>query len=123
MICSDGICGDKKPVSQGFSRAQHRLVLQYYRGKGVTKDYTEAYAWLSLAAAQGNNEAKANPDMAKRHMPLNKSQWRKRTPRHGKLCPLSTSRTGTQTQRSPIANYTVRNDLVRDKWRFGGGKQ
>ena len=120
MICSDGICGDKKPVSQGFSRAQHRLVLQYYRGKGVTKDYTEAYVWLSLAAAQGNSEAKANPDMAKRHMPLNKSQWRKRTPRHEKLFPLSNGcleirRAGTQTQRSLTVDDSVSNDLVRDK--------
>jgi len=40
----------------------------YANGQGVMADYTEAYAWLSLAAAQGNDEAKATLDTAKKTM-------------------------------------------------------
>ena len=38
----------------------------YANGQGVMADYTEAYAWLSLAAAQANDEAKATLDTAKK---------------------------------------------------------
>lgn len=42
------------PVAKkGDASAQYYLGQMYYKGKGVTKDLTQAYAWLSLAARNG----------------------------------------------------------------------
>ena len=45
-------------AGQGDAYAQYNLGLMYANGKGVTKDTVTAYAWLSIAAAQGDTLAK-----------------------------------------------------------------
>ncbi len=47
----------RRTAEQGDIDAQAKLGMMYYLGKGVPKDYTEAFTWLSLAAEQGNSSA------------------------------------------------------------------
>ena len=50
-----------RAAQQGDAYAQYRLGFMYYLGQGVSRDYlhyVEAYAWLSLAAARGENRAR-----------------------------------------------------------------
>jgi len=42
---------------QGFAPAQSSLAILYWAGKGVPQDRIEAYAWLGLAAEQGEQAA------------------------------------------------------------------
>ncbi len=45
-----------KPLAErGNIKAQFNLGLMYDIGRGVPQDYTRAYFWLSLAAAQGDS--------------------------------------------------------------------
>lgn len=46
-----------KPARKGHSEAQYYLGQMFYQGLGVTKNKVRAYAWLNLAAAQGNDQA------------------------------------------------------------------
>ncbi len=39
-------------AEQGHPLSQYRLGLMYRFGKGVTKDYVQAYKWVSLAASR-----------------------------------------------------------------------
>ncbi len=51
----------RRAAQQGDAYAQYRLGFMYYMGQGVSRDYlhyVEAYAWLSLAAARGENRAR-----------------------------------------------------------------
>ena len=41
-------------AEQGYAIAQRQLGMSYYEGDGVPKDVVKAYAWLSLAADQGD---------------------------------------------------------------------
>jgi hypothetical protein len=43
---------------QGFAPAQSSLAMRYWAGAGVPEDRREAYAWLLLAAAQGERDAR-----------------------------------------------------------------
>lgn len=43
-----------KAAEQGDARAQHRVGLMYYLGKGVVRDEEQARYWLRQAAAQGH---------------------------------------------------------------------
>lgn len=42
-------------AEQGDTRAQTRLGVCYYEGKGVPKDYAKAFNWFRKAAEQGSN--------------------------------------------------------------------
>lgn len=44
-------------ASKGIAEAQTRVALLYARGEGTKQDAIEAYHWLRLAAAQGNQGA------------------------------------------------------------------
>lgn len=44
-------------AQQGYVDAQIALGNFYYLGNGVPQDYAQAFAWLSMAADQGNQEA------------------------------------------------------------------
>lgn len=44
-------------AEQGNARAQYNLGVMYANGTGVPEDYVQAYAWVNLAAAQGNKKA------------------------------------------------------------------
>ena len=44
-------------AEQGYALAQHNLGVMYARGEGVPQDFVQAFAWLNLAAAQGNDSA------------------------------------------------------------------
>jgi TPR repeat protein len=46
-----------KAAEQGNVVAQHALGRVYYAGDSSLKDYTQAFKWLSLAAAQGSKES------------------------------------------------------------------
>ena len=43
---------------QGHAKAQFAVGMSYYSGKGLPEDHGEAYAWLLLAAAQGDETAR-----------------------------------------------------------------
>ena len=45
-------------AEQGLADAQFNLGLMYETGRGVPKDYVQAYAWFNIAAAQGSKTAK-----------------------------------------------------------------
>ena len=47
----------RQSALQGFAPAQSSLALLYLTGAGVPEDRVEAYAWLGLAAEQGEREA------------------------------------------------------------------
>jgi TPR repeat protein len=47
----------RKAAEEGFGPAQSSLGLCYLKGNGVTKDYVQAYMWLDLASAQGDERA------------------------------------------------------------------
>ena len=47
----------RQSALQGFAPAQSSLAVLYRVGQGVPKDRIEAYAWLLLAAEQGEREA------------------------------------------------------------------
>ena len=47
-------------AQQGYVEAQTILGLLYGEGQGVPQDDAQAYAWLNIAAAQGDKDAKNN---------------------------------------------------------------
>ena len=47
----------KSKAEKGDRVAQHNLGLMYLDGEEVLQDYVTAYAWLNIAAANGNVEA------------------------------------------------------------------
>ena len=47
-------------AEQGYAKAQNKLAVIYYKGRGVDKDGAEALKWAILAARQGHREAKEN---------------------------------------------------------------
>ena len=49
-------------VEQGDAKAQYNLGVRYDRGDGVAQDYTMAYVWYSIAAAQGHADAEKSRD-------------------------------------------------------------
>jgi len=50
----------KRSAEDGYAPAQNELGRCYYTGKGVEKNYTEAFRWFSRAAEQGNDAAEYN---------------------------------------------------------------
>jgi len=60
---SSGFSSKEDVVSkakQGDADAQFNLGSMYYQGKGVPKDYKQAYAWFTKAAEQGDADAQFN---------------------------------------------------------------
>ena len=55
----------RKAAEQGHVGAQCSLGVMYANGKGVPKDYVEAYAWWSVAATNGHEDAKERLPKAK----------------------------------------------------------
>lgn len=59
----------RKAAEQGFSRAQSEMGVNYYKGRGgLPQDLVKAYAWTSLAAAQGNQGARNNLQVFAKNM-------------------------------------------------------
>jgi TPR repeat protein len=50
----------KSLAEQGDAKAQNELGIMYEKGKGVAKDYTEAWKWYSLAVKQRHTGAVDN---------------------------------------------------------------
>ncbi len=48
----------RKAAERGYTRAQYKLGIMYAYGVGVPEDDIQAYAWISLASAQGVENAK-----------------------------------------------------------------
>jgi TPR repeat protein len=57
---TDSLDAIKKLAEQGDMSAQFKLGVTYYRGKGVSKDYSEALKWFRKSAEQGLPEAQYN---------------------------------------------------------------
>ena len=55
-------------AEQGLARAQSNLGVMYANGEGVPEDAVYAYAWLSIAAAQGDTNAKEGKDLVTKLM-------------------------------------------------------
>ena len=55
-------------AEQGHAKAQYFLGLMHANGQGVPEDDVLAYMWYNLAAAQGNEEAQYNKDIAESRM-------------------------------------------------------
>ena len=55
-----GIALIRRSAEQGYADAQFNLGLAYYRGEGVSQDYTQAVSWYRKAAEQGVAAAQYN---------------------------------------------------------------
>jgi TPR repeat protein len=55
----------RKAAEQGHALAQHGLGFKYYYGEGVPEDNVAAYAWSSVAAASGDENAREYRDSIK----------------------------------------------------------
>lgn len=55
-------------AKQGSSGAQYKLGVMYANGRGVTRDYVEAYKWLNIAAVHNNAKAVEGRDAVVRRM-------------------------------------------------------
>ena len=49
-------------AEQGHAEAQHNLGAMYENGTGVPESLVEAYAWYSVAAAQGESRSRDSKD-------------------------------------------------------------
>ena len=58
----------REAAEQGISDAQGMLGLMLITGRGVPQDRVEAFKWLSLAAAQGNNKARQAKELTARKL-------------------------------------------------------
>ena len=58
----------RPPAEQGQAWAQYNLGVMYRDGEGVPQDYAAAHMWLTLAAAQGFENAKSDRDIIARRM-------------------------------------------------------
>ena len=54
-----GLLFSKTLAEQGNASEQYKLALMYDDGQGVTQDDSIAYLWYTIAAANGNENAKA----------------------------------------------------------------
>ncbi len=45
-------------AEQGDAAAQYNLGVMYREGRGVPQDYVQAHMWVTLAAAQGDKDAR-----------------------------------------------------------------
>lgn len=57
-------------AEQGSAQTQYNLGVMYGSGEGVPQDFAQAYAWLSLAAAQGVEVAAKTRDRLLKSMTL-----------------------------------------------------
>ena len=55
-------------AEQGNARAQYKLGVMYANGRGAKRDYIEAYKWLNIAGAQGDEKAIKGRDAVARRM-------------------------------------------------------
>ena len=55
--CAAALRAWKPLAEQGDAQAQFNLEVMYYHGEGVPQDDVQAYAWLNIAAAQGDKKA------------------------------------------------------------------
>jgi len=58
----------RKAAEQGHVQAQLNLGAMYINGTGVRQDYVQGHMWSNLAAAQGNEMARENRDLAEKNM-------------------------------------------------------
>ena len=58
----------KEAAEQGIAQAQYGLGVLYSLGVAVPKDDVQAYAWLTVAAAQGNEHARELKETLARDM-------------------------------------------------------
>jgi TPR repeat protein len=49
-----------KHAKAGSAEARNEVGVRYFRGQGVSKDYTEAVKWFQKAAGQGHAKAQFN---------------------------------------------------------------
>jgi TPR repeat protein len=64
-------------AEQGNAKAQHLIGVMYHKGEGVARNSVRAFAWLSMAVAHGDSEAKAKLlDVSKTLTPRELSQAR-----------------------------------------------
>ena len=62
------LAGFQNYAEQGTAAAQFNLGRMYANGEGVLEDAVYAYAWLSIAAAQGNTNAKEGKELVTKLM-------------------------------------------------------
>lgn len=58
----------RKAAVMGYPLSQNRLGRLYELGRGVPRDDVKAYAWYTIAASHGNENAAANRDAASRRL-------------------------------------------------------
>ena len=72
--CGEDVAGIRRSAEQGVASSQYTLGVRYGNGNGVPQNDVAAYAWFSLAAAQGNeNAAEHKYIIAKRFTPEQRS--------------------------------------------------
>ena len=55
-------------AEQGTLDAQYNLGVMYFEGRGVAKDYVQAYMWFNLVAAKGDDYGKKGRDLVEKKM-------------------------------------------------------
>jgi len=55
-------------AAAGNGYAQNFLRVMYAKGEGLLEDYVQAYAWWSIAATRGDENAKKNKGIIKKQM-------------------------------------------------------
>ena len=58
----------RKSAEQGDTWAQNNLGSMYAKGKGVAKDYKQAYMWYNIASTNGKENASKNRDILEKRM-------------------------------------------------------
>ncbi|WP_339525111.1 tetratricopeptide repeat protein [Pseudomonas sp. EL_65y_Pfl2_R96] len=66
----------RKAAEQGSSVAQRNFDIRYSEGRGVMQDNSQAYVWLSVAAANGQTEVEADRNYVAEK--LSRSHWKQR---------------------------------------------
>jgi TPR repeat protein len=68
MAREDAVAMLERAALQGHARAQYAMSLCAANGVGVVRNQALAYAWLSLAAAQGLNKASYKMSVMEEHL-------------------------------------------------------
>ncbi len=77
----------QRAAEQGYAKAQHNLGAMFGAGKGVGRDYVQAYKWLSLCAAAGKQSCIGQRDLVAQKLKGSKLADAQRMAREWKAVP------------------------------------
>ncbi len=69
----------RKAAEQGHAGAQYHLGICYYKGKGVARDFVEAYAWSNLGSNTEETSGRQRDELERKMSPQQVTAAQKRT--------------------------------------------